>query len=238
MKNGAFAQPIYKESSVQLEELDTIRVLEDGRTFAYALCGGTALAAGKTNQAPVPSANANNETLSSTQSAAIGATSVVVTFGGAVTANYYKDGYIYATDADGEGHMYRVKSHPAGTADVTVYLKDTIRVAWAASTTIWSAIVNRQALLIIGSIPTITAAVRGVAPMAITADYYFWNQVKGPCTCLLSGTVVLGDPLCPLTTAGALGPMANTGIMAPVANCMSVDATTQYGVVNLHVPGY
>ncbi len=238
MKNGAFAQDIYKQSATQMEELDTVRVLQDGRVFAYALAGTTALAAGKTNQAPVPDSNANNETLSATQSAAIGATQVTVTFGGAVTADYYKDGYIYATDAAGEGHMYRVKGHAAGTADVTVYLKDAIRVAWVASTTIWTAIANRQAYLIIGSVPTITARVAGVAPMAITASYYFWNQVKGPATCLISGTAVLGDPLCPLGSAGALGPMANTGIMAPIANCMSVDATTQYGLVNLHVPGY
>lgn len=238
MKNGAFTHDIYKQSATQMEELDTIRVLQDGRTFAYALAGGTALAVGKTNQAPVPDANANNETLSATQSAAIGDTSVVVTFGGAVTADYYKDGYIYATDAAGEGHMYRVKSHAAGTADVRVYLKDPIRVAWTASTTIWTAIANRQAYLIIGSAPTITARVAGVAPTTITAEYYFWNQVKGPAVCLLSGTVVLGDPVCPLTTAGALGPMANTGIMAPIGNVMSVDATTQYGLVNLHVPGY
>jgi hypothetical protein len=238
MKNGAFAQSLYKQSSVQLEELDTIRYEQDGRVFAYALAGSVALAVGKTNQAPVPDGNANNETLSATQSAAIGATQITVTFGGAVTADYYKDGYIYATDAAGEGTMYRVKGHAAGTADVVVYLKDAVRVAWVASTTIWTAIANRQAYLIIGSAPTITARVAGVAPITVTALYYFWNQVKGPCVCLLSGSVVLGDPVYPLTTAGALGPMANTGIMQPVGNVMSVDATTQYGVVNLCVPGY
>jgi hypothetical protein len=237
MKNGAFAQSLYKQSSVQLEELDTIRYEQDGRVFAYALAGSVALAVGKTNQAPVPDGNANNETLSATQSAAIGATQITVTFGGAVTADYYKDGYIYATDSAGEGTMYRVKGHAAGTADVVVYLKDAVRVAWVASTTIWTAIANRQAYLIIGSAPTITARVAGVAPITVTA-LYFWNQVKGPCVCLLSGSVVLGDPVYPLTTAGALGPMANTGIMQPVGNVMSVDATTQYGVVNLCVPGY
>jgi hypothetical protein len=209
MKNGAFAQSLYKQSSVQLEELDTIRYEQDGRVFAYALAGSVALAVGKTNQAPVPDGNANNETLSATQSAAIGATQITVTFG-----------------------------HAAGTADVVVYLKDAVRVAWVASTTIWTAIANRQAYLIIGSAPTITARVAGVAPITVTALYYFWNQVKGPCVCLLSGSVVLGDPVYPLTTAGALGPMANTGIMQPVGNVMSVDATTQYGVVNLCVPGY
>jgi len=238
MKNGAFTQPIYKQSSVQLEELGTIRVEQDGRVFAYALAGAANLAAGKTNQAPVPDANANNEALSATQSAAIGAKQVTVTFGGAVTADYYKDGYIWANDAAGEGHYYGVKGHAAGTADVVIYLKDAIRVAWVASTTEWSAICNRQANLIIGSAPTITARVAGVAPMAITASYYFWNQVKGPAVVLGSGTLVLGDPVYPLATAGAVGPMANTGIMIPLGTVMSVNASTEYSLIDLAIPGY
>lgn len=237
MKNGAFAQPITKQSVTQMEELDTIRYEQDGRVFAYAQAGTSNLAVGKLNTSSAPSANANNETLSATQSAAIGATKVTVTFGGAVTADFYKDGYIYATDAAGEGHMYRVAGHAAGTADVVVYLKDAIRVAWVASTTIWSAIANRQSGIILGA-ASIVAPAAGVNPIVVTASYYFWNQVKGPAVCLLSGTVVIGDPLYPLTTAGALGPMANSGILVPVATCMSVDATTQYGLVNLHIGGY
>ncbi|MFH2076520.1 MAG: hypothetical protein ABIJ57_14440, partial [Pseudomonadota bacterium] len=90
MKNGAFAQSIYKQSVNQMEELDTIRYGEQGRVFAYARAGATALAVAKLTQSAIPVATANRETVAA--DAAIGATSVSITFGAAVTADYYKDG--------------------------------------------------------------------------------------------------------------------------------------------------
>lgn len=235
MKNGSFAQALYKQSSVQLEELDTIRVLEDGRTFAYARAGAVALAAGKLNQGAAPSANANDETLAS--SAATGDTSLSVTFGGAVTADFYKDGYIWPNDDVGEGSLYRVKSHAAGTTAVTVYLKDPVRVAMTAGATTISAIQNRQDLVVVAP-TTLTAPPAGVAPIAVDINYYFWHQVKGPCVVLTAGTVVIGNAVCALTTIGAIAPMATDSVLTPLGTVISVNATTEYSLINLAIPGY
>ena len=237
LKTGAFAQDIYKQSSVQLEELGTIRVLADGRTFAYARAGAVALSVAKLTQSSVASANANNETLAA--SAAIGATYLSVTFGGAVTADFYKDGWIYPCDDTGEGHLYRVLGHAAGTTAVKVYLKEPVRVAMTAGATTISAICNRQDLVLV--CPTaLTASVAGIPPREVDINYYFWNQVKGPALCLIDGTVAIGEEVAPSNgTAGAVEALVHaTTLDTTVGTVMSVDATTEYGLINLAVAGY
>ena len=239
MKNGAFAQSIYKQSATQLEELDTIWPNMDGsgRWFAYAQAGASDLAAGKLTISPAPSGNANNEALSSTQSAAIGDTSVVVTFGGAVTADFYKDGWFWVNDATGEAHLYRIKSHAAGTADVRVYLKDPIRVALVASTSEWSAVVNRQKLVVLSTFAQ-TGCTAGVPPIAVTANYYFWNQVKGPAAVLADGTLVIGDQCGQIAVAGAMTPLGVNDVIGSLGTVMSVNVATEYALINLAIPGY
>lgn len=235
MKNVAFAQGIYEQSATALEELDTIRVLNDGRTYAYSLAGASALAAGKITQSAAPSANANKETLAA--DAAIGATSLSVTFGGAVTADFYKGGYIWANDDAGEATMYRVKGHPAGTTAVIVDLYEPVRVAMTAGATTVSAVQNRQSLVIVCP-TTITAPFAGVPNIAVTAGYYFWNQVKGPCVVLTSGTVVIGNQVTVSGAIGAATPIAESEILTPFGTTMSVNATTEYSLINLAIPGY
>ena len=240
LKTGAFAQSIYKQSAIQMEELDTVRILADGRMFAYAKAGAADLVAGNVLTSVAPDSNASNEALSATQSAAIGATQVTVTFGGAVIADAYKDGYIWANDATGEGHLYRVKGHAAGTTDVVVYLKDPIRVAWVASTTEFSAIVNRQNGVIIAA-ATIAAHLAGVTPIVVTALYYFWNQVKGPAAVLTKGTLVVGNPCTVITTAGSVGPLADatlTPVVGVVMSNLGAGGDTEYALINLDIPGY
>ncbi|MCE5336820.1 MAG: hypothetical protein LLG06_19760 [Desulfobacteraceae bacterium] len=237
---NTFAQKWYQQSATQKEELDTIMELNDGtgRVFAYALAGATDLAVGKVTQTAVATDNAHNEALSSTQSAAIGDTSLTMTFGGAVTASFFKDGYLWVNDATGEGHMYRVKDHPAGTADVKVDLKDPIRVALVASTSEVSLLQNRQALVVIAVAATLTGCPIGVPPIPVTAGYYFWNQVKGPTAVLTAGTVVLGNSVCVLTTDGAVAPKATDSVLCTVGTVLRVNGNTEYSLINLAIPGY
>jgi hypothetical protein len=237
LKTQGFSQSIYKQSSVQREKLGTVRYTEDGRCFAYARAGAVALAAGKLTQAAVVDANANNEALSASQSAAIGDMSVTVTFGGAVTADFYKDGWFHINDATGEGHIYRVKSHPAGTANVTVSLYDPIRVALVASTSEWTMTPNIQNLVIV--IPTsLTSVPTGVPLIPVDINYYFWNQVKGPCPVLVNGTVVIGNQVGLHDAAGSVGPMTTSDIIGSVGRVLQVNATTEYALIMLAIPGY
>jgi len=233
MKNGAFLQDIYKQSAAQNEELDTVRVLTDGRTFAYARAGAVALAAGKLTESPVVDTNAIDIAVNT---AAIGDPTLTVTFGGAVTADFFKDGYLWVNDDTGEGHFYGVKGHAAGTADVIIYLKQPIRVAFAAATTV-SLSVNRQNLVLI-SATTLDSIPAGVPPIPVDINYYFWNQVKGPCPVLTAGTVVKGNAVGPLTTAGAIAPMSSSDVIGAVGTVLAVNATTEYSLINLAIPGY
>lgn len=234
LKTQGFAQGIYEQSSVQMEGLDTIRFLSDGRKFAYAKAGAVALAVAKLTQSPAPSANANKETVAA--DAAVGATSVSVTFGGAVTEDFYKDGFIYDCIA---GDLYWVKGHAAGTTAVTIYLKEPLRVAWTASTSKATLIANRQNLTIVCP-TTLTSAPAGIPPIAVTAGYYYWNQVKGPAVCLIDGTVAIGEEVAPSNvTAGSVEALVHaTTFDTTVGTVLSVDATTEYGLINLAIPGY
>ena len=235
MKNRAFAQPLYKQSVSQMEALDTIRVEPDGRTYAYALAGAANLAVGKmTEQAP-PVATASDEVVAA--SGVAGDMSVSITFGGAVTADFYKDGYLWFNDDTGEGYFYRVAGHPAGTTAVSVALKDPIRLAFTAGATTVSLKQNRQALVVIAA-TTLAAAPAGVPGIPVTAGYYFWNQVKGPAVVLTAGTLVIGNVASVMTTAGAVGPRAETDILTSVGTVMAVNATTEYSLINLAIPGY
>ena len=234
MKNGAFAQSIYKQSVNQLEELDTVRVLEDGRTFAYALAGGVALAAGKFVISPAPSDNAKEETLAA--SAAIGDTSLYVTFGTSMVADYFKDGWIWADTGTGLGNAYRVKGHAAGSS-IYVYLKEPVRVAHTAGNTTISALVNRQKGVVVSTYAQ-TSMICGVPQIAVTEGYYFWNQVKGPACVLVSGTLVIGNQVGQIATAGAVTPLGSSDVIGSLGVAMKVTTTASYTIVALAIPGY
>jgi len=236
LKTQGFAQGIYQQSSVQNHDLDTVRYLVDGRAFAYARAGAVALAVAKITQSPAPDANANRETVAA--NAAVGSRIVSVTFGGAVTADFYKDGWIYDCIA---GDLYQVQSHPAGTTAVQVVLKTPLRVAWTASTSKATAIANRQNLVIV--LPTTaTSTAAGIPPIAVDINYYFWNQVKGPAVCLIDSTVVIGQHVRVSDgVAGAVEALDRDGTHEneeAVGTVLSVDATTEYGLINLAINGY
>jgi hypothetical protein len=238
LKTQGFSQSIFKQSVNQMEDLGTVRWTDDGRAFAYARAGAVALAYAKLTQNPVVDTNAHNEALSAAQSAAIGDTYVTVTFGGAVTANFYKDGWLHINDATGEGNIYRIKGHPAGTAGVIVDLKDPIRVALVASTSEWTMTPNLQNLVIVFP-TTATGVPTGVPLINVDINYYFWNQVKGPCPLLTDSTIVIGnDVMASTNTAGAVMAAASNDITGVVGRVLQVNATTEYSLIQLDIPGY
>jgi hypothetical protein len=235
-KDRAWAQPLFKQSVNQMEELGIVRRENDGREFAYALAGVADLAAGKLVISAVPTDNAKDETLSA--DAAIGAMSISMTFGGAVVADYFKDGWIWPNDSTGEGHLYRVAGHPAfASAAITVSLKDPLRVALTAGASVISAVVNRQKGVVLSTFAQ-TGNICGVPPMAVTAAYYFWNQVKGPAVVWVSGTLVIGDQVGQIAVAGAVTPLGANDVIGSLGTAMKVNTTTHYGLINLAIPGY
>ena len=248
LKVSYFSQDIYQQSVTPTEALDTVRILQDGRTFAYARNGGTALGVGVLTTSLAADADTIDE--NGVEIAAAGAKTIKVTFAGTHTfdGDYYKDGWLWVNDATGEGQIAKIKGHEASTAanSYTVYIDlwDPIRVATAVTTSQLSVYCNRQDKLVI-SATTLAGMVAGVAPIAVSANYYFWNQVKGPATVLIdiqgAEAIVIGNPVCraPDVAGAVAGQLAaGNSVLADLGTVMSTQATAEYGLINLAIPGY
>jgi hypothetical protein len=78
----------------------------------------------------------------------------------------------------------------------------------------------------------------GIAPVAVTANYYYWAQTKGVANALISGTPAVGSMLTLAATAGALAAInATLDIDQPiVAQTIGVaGADTEYYPVLLNI---
>lgn len=234
-------QGLFEESSAAKLKVGTVRRLEDGRVFVYALNAAVALAAGKITQSSAPVANHLNIAVAA--AAAIGDKKVQVTLGAtAATANQYKDGFLHVNDATGEGHLYKIRSNPAADSSGTLWLTlyDAIRVALTTSSEVTLTVHPQNSVIVYPT--TGTSAPAGVPPIAVTASYYFWNQVKGPAVCLVDGTWVIGQHVRVSDgVAGALEPLNRDGTAedeAAVGTVLQVNADTEYGLVQLEIEGY
>lgn len=230
-------QGLYEESSTQKLPLGSYIRLTDGRAFVYAQAGAVALVAGNVLQTEAPSATATKETVST--SAAVGDTHIHVTFGGAVTANQYQGGFIYVNDDAGEGHLYTIKSHAAGTTAVQVEIYEAVRAAITAGASTVSCIKHPLKSVVKMTAATCTGCPVGVAIMAVTAAYYCWLQVKGPCPVLsANATFVIGNKVATGTTAGAIDLVADAGDLPEIGTVLQVQAGTEHVLINLDIPGY
>ena len=236
----AFPDPSYPASidpfaisSVQEFPLGT-ELWHGERKFRYAKAGGTALAVGKLMQGTVPLAGHIDEAVGEPVA---GDTTITFTPNTVTTDDIAKNalagGYIYVNDDTGEGYMYQIKSHPAltGGASGTITLVDPINLALGASATCTVLYPTFYKAILHASPPT--AHLLGVTVAAVTADYYCWLQVKGPCPVLTDGTIVIGDLVVPsANTDGAVMASAAIETDGPqIGRVMAVNATTEYSAI-------
>ena len=241
-KAKVFNQPLFAQSSTQKHRLGTIRELDDGRKYVYAQAGAVDLAPAKVTMAAAVSAYLQNEVVAA--AAAVGDKRVYVTANASASTlfaqNALKDGYFWTDDASGGGDMYKIRGHAAITAGSSGYLElyDAVRVAITTSNT-YGVIQNpNKGVLIADTTPS--SAITGVPPIDVTASYYFWNQVEGPCVVLTDGTVAVGTGVCLSNgTGGAVEAYVPATSLDPcLGQVLSVGATTLYSLINLHIPGY
>lgn len=181
---------IYAESSTIPDglQLGQEKVFSDGRKFRLAKNGAAALAAGKL---VIQGDETANHVGIAIAAASVGDTVVTVTLGATLaTANQYKDGYLIVRT---EGTMYKIKSHPAADASATlkVELYDPIVVALAGDEEV-DLVVHPLSGVVIAATDQADVPV-GVPLIAVTAAYYFWAQVAGPCPVLIDETLGRGD---------------------------------------------
>jgi len=224
----AAANP-FAESSTQLWPFGTMLHYGD-RVFRYAGIGGVAVTAGKTLQASA--AVANHRDVAVQAAAAAAATAVTVTLGAtAATENQYAEGYLHICDDAGQGQLLRIKSHPAissaGNGVFTLY--DPVVTALTTSSKADLIACGFNDLVVAPAAET--GPVVGVTAMDMTADYFGWVQVAGPCSVLTDGTLVLGNHAVRSGgTAGAAAP-ATDDLLENLGSVMVVNGNTDNSVV-------
>lgn len=221
--------------------LGTRGVTPDGRVFRLSKAG-EALGAGYLCQGPLAIANHDMD-LAVQTAGSVGDTEIKVTLGGtASTKDQYADGYIHINDGAGEGHMYHLaRTHDAvssaATFTATLATGETVREALTTAASLAGLKANPyNGTLLCNTTPD--GIPRGVAPIEVTSDYYFWLQTWGQASVLINGTVVLGKTVSPgLTTSGSVDAFvsggSNAGDIGFVESPISV--TTDYGDIYLRI---
>lgn len=194
----------------------TRMVLPDGRTFYLAQAStAAAIGAGQVVQEQsTPSASVDMDVPLAT-SASVGDTTIGVALtASTVAADAYASGYIYINDAEGEGHVYRVKENTAiaasgASASFTVTLEENDAVAESckATTTLVGLYPSPYKNVIVRP-TTLSGRAIGVTPTEVTAGYYFWCQTWGEAACLVAATVAVVYQEFISDTAGTAGAIA------------------------------
>ena len=244
IEGNELTQAWYEESAAQLYPLGTRLAHHDGRVFRYASDSGSAAVAGDLLQSAV-----NGGTTTLQKDLTIATASAVGDYFGYATisvdtiaANLFTDGYYIVSDgsaAQGCGQIYQIKSHPAAaaaTCKFTFYEPCRVLISVSAKAGLMT---NPYKAVIQAPVTTPTGMIVGVAPIAVTASYYFWVQTWGLAnvlakTATTAGTAVVRD----VAAAGSVGVQAagaSSLATEVVGYAPSVTDTTDNGFVFLTI---
>lgn len=229
----SIGQSLFSSSSDQAHQLGTKAVSPDGRVFRYVKAGAVALVPGKLQQGPAIVANHQNIAVAVAASA--GATSVTVTLGAtAATADQYANGFLVINDVAGEGHTYKIKSHPAASssASLTLTLEDPIVVALTTSSE--ACLIANQYNGVVVAPTTPTGPDVGVAIYPVGVSEFGWIQTRGAVSCLSDGTPAAGSML---SRSNAVAGAVETGVLAQgfVGNALQAGVDTEYRAIYLQL---
>lgn len=168
----------------------------DGRIWRYCKNGAGALTLANINQQALGIANWEDEpqtVASGAVIAAVGDKSITLLVQTAPTNDEWVDGYMVIENGTGEGNMYVIKDHTL-TTNPLVQIADAggFRVATVDGTdiTIVRNLYNKT--IVFPTDPT--GVCTGVNHTAVTANYFYWAQVHGPCPVFNgSDTIIVGD---------------------------------------------
>ena len=222
--------------------LGTRLIMQDGREYRFYSVVTTVPVTGNVVQRAAPVSNDVGRT---GIAAAVGSRAPTLTTGGAVTANFYSEGYFNLSVANAaatvgsSGQVYVIDNHLAGTT-ATVYnfaSGHAVRVAIDTTTRV-DLIQNPYKNCIQAPITTLTSHPVGVAVSAPTTTQMGWVQTKGMASVLTSGTVVIGEnAISPAGAAGAVGPNSAGGSETEVivGQVARVSATTAWSDIHLRL---
>ncbi len=228
--------------------LGAIADARDGRRWRYQEEAGNALAIAVVCQAAAETTNWTYTAQTNSPTIPVAGDKIVtVVSDTAFVVHDLIDGNMYIPDGTGQGNMYTIKDNKVSTSNATsgfdtiIEVADTggIRTAWvtASDITLWK---NKYKDTII--FPTNpTGPSTGVTMTAITANYFFWGQVRGYCPVLTaSDTLVVGDSANVRVTAGAAALPVETATAdeneVTIGYCVkAATATSDYSIINLTI---
>ena len=202
------------ETSSQKHKLGTRGVTPDGRVFYYAENGGTAIDHGGYLVDGLAAVAAHDMDVAATATTA-GSTTFTSGTSLTVTADQYKDGYLYFNDGPAQGETYMVKSNTAvsGATGLSIAIDDEDGLVTALTTSSLFGLMYSpyKDIKIIDGDGTMTTGVIGVTTAPVTADYFCWVQTAGPASVRLGAQVgIVGDGLTVSQASGESGEAERT----------------------------
>jgi hypothetical protein len=201
-----------KETASAEHALGTKMVLPDGRTFYYAKNSSAAITSAGMIVDGIAAVAAHDMDVPPTAAQSVGDNTVSLEVPTTdLTKDQYKDGYLIFNDADGEGEVYRIVSHPAHDAsdDATVIITiedEGLQTAITTSTEAQLIYNPYTDVKLIDGDGTMTTGPLGVTTIPVTASYYCWLQTSGIASVAIGAQVgILGDGLSVSQESGESG---------------------------------
>lgn len=231
------------QSSSKKWPLGTRGITSDGRVFRYSYNGATALSAGNLVQRKA-AANCELSTgqpLSTDQgtiTSTWGAVTLMTTWDATstYTKDMFADGYLLTGGSTGGGQLVRIKGNDTSVGatasqKLTVTFKEDSRLSASITTAVEIALYTNPfyKVIVYTGVAGAAAAILGVAPIAVTASYYFWLQTWGLCPVIGDaalqnlGARVQGSPT--TSYSGVVGSdttLGTTGTGAPIGTVWAV----------------
>lgn len=181
--------------------LGTRGYTRDGRAFRWTKNGATALTPGLLVQSETVGTESDDQLVKAGGVVSSGSTKITLNFSTNITlttallVNEYAEGFLFVNHNQGVGQMVQVASHETATSAAadghsTVMFMPGNEFTTQVSTASELGIVKNPYDDVVRTTNTLTGPVVGIAPMYVTANYYFWLQTWGPATAkfLSSGT--------------------------------------------------
>ena len=207
-------------STSQKQKLGTRMQIGD-REFVYAFAGQAITAGLLVKSHTGTDAEQRNLAVSA---GSAGDTTITLSGSLTITEDEYKDGWIVLTNADEEGHMYRIKSNTAVSSAtgcvVTLDEEDGLVTAITTSTKV-GLHMNPYKDVEIHDYDGVDASPLGWSCVDIANDAYGWLCVKGFTAALMDGTPGAGVPLIASNAADG-----------------AVEVYDEDGTLNLAIVGY
>jgi hypothetical protein len=234
---------IFQNMATKFFPLGAIAESRDGRRWRYCEAGGTNLTKALINSGADGTANWVNEVQTYGVASAIGDKTIDVNMSTTATAGDFIDGYLVIQDGTGEGEMYIIKDNTTGVADatsgydITIHIADEGGIRTATAITSEITVVKNLYKDVVVAATNAVAAPIGVNHVAVTANYFFWAQTRGPCAIVQDAdTIVAGDAvMASQNTAGNVGLLDGGVTDVQVGRCMEVAASTETALIDLRL---